>query len=201
MLADSEEKPEGAPEWMVSFADMITILMSFFVVMFSIASGDSKEGKRTKQQQIALESLQFRFGPKWKPFMSFGASCPAIHFCPAAARAWARSPRSRRSAIRAALRCRYRKRKRRGSGSPRPRRHDRNRRHGLLRSQCMAARSLSAARTIRSVPHHRKSLAGKPQQVEIVATASSRALPPGCAYRDRWEHLGYSRCRRPPPRS
>ena len=37
-------------------------------------------------------------------------------------------------------------------------------------------------------------LAGKPQQVEIVATASNQPLPPGCSFRDRWE-LGYARCR------
>ena len=71
MLSDHEEKPEGAPEWMVSFADMITILMAFFVVMFSIASGDSNNDKRTKQQETVLESLQSRFGPKWKPFMTW----------------------------------------------------------------------------------------------------------------------------------
>jgi hypothetical protein len=67
----SEEKPEGAPEWMVSYADMITILMSFFVVMFSVASGEAAKGKRSQQQQVAIESLQYRFGPKWKPFMSW----------------------------------------------------------------------------------------------------------------------------------
>ncbi len=37
-------------------------------------------------------------------------------------------------------------------------------------------------------------LAGKQQIVEIVATATNRALPPGGSYRDRWE-LGYARCR------
>ena len=37
-------------------------------------------------------------------------------------------------------------------------------------------------------------LAGKPQQVEIVATASNQPLPHGCLFRDRWE-LSYARCR------
>jgi flagellar motor protein MotB len=37
-------------------------------------------------------------------------------------------------------------------------------------------------------------LAGKPQQVEIVATASNQPLPRGCLFRDRWE-LSYARCR------
>ena len=56
---------------MVSYADMITIIMSFFVVMFSIASGEAAKGKRSQQQQVAIESLQFRFGPQWKPFTSW----------------------------------------------------------------------------------------------------------------------------------
>ncbi len=71
MFSYHEEKPEGAPVWMVSFADMITILLAFFVVMFSIASTDPNTGKQTKQQEIAIESLQYRFGPKWKPFMAW----------------------------------------------------------------------------------------------------------------------------------
>ena len=37
MIEAEEPHGEGAPEWMVSYADMITILMSFFVVMFSMA--------------------------------------------------------------------------------------------------------------------------------------------------------------------
>ena len=41
MSANPEEKPDGAPEWMVSFADMITIMMSFFVIMFALASGEA----------------------------------------------------------------------------------------------------------------------------------------------------------------
>ena len=37
-------------------------------------------------------------------------------------------------------------------------------------------------------------IAGKPQQVEILGHASTRPLPPGSPYRDRWD-LAYSRCR------
>ena len=77
MLSEDLDKPEGAPEWMVSYADMITILMSFFVVMFSIASGDSS-GKRTAQQETVIASLEYRFGPKWKPYMAWPNCEPCV---------------------------------------------------------------------------------------------------------------------------
>ena len=58
---------------MVSFADMITIMMSFFVIMFALASGEAAKGKHSsKQQQAAFDSLNYRFGPNWQPFASWG---------------------------------------------------------------------------------------------------------------------------------
>ncbi len=49
MASKPEEKPDGAPEWMVSFADMITIMMSFFVIMFALASGEAAKAKQQQQ--------------------------------------------------------------------------------------------------------------------------------------------------------
>ncbi len=58
MSAPAEEHAsEGAPEWMVSYADMITILMSFFVVMFSMAG--QKDGKK---EEPVMQSLRRQFG-------------------------------------------------------------------------------------------------------------------------------------------
>ncbi|MCL4195115.1 MAG: hypothetical protein KJZ87_25480, partial [Thermoguttaceae bacterium] len=53
-----EEKPEGAPEWMVSFADMITIMMSFFVIMFALAAA-----KNEGHAEAVRQSIHDRFSP------------------------------------------------------------------------------------------------------------------------------------------
>ncbi len=37
-LESPEETPEGAPEWMVTYGDMVTLLLCFFVLLFSMSS-------------------------------------------------------------------------------------------------------------------------------------------------------------------
>lgn len=64
-----EAAPEGAPEWMVSFADMVTILMAFFVVMFSMA------GEKDPVKEVEMvRSLRRHLG-HW-PMMPVGALVP-----------------------------------------------------------------------------------------------------------------------------
>ncbi|MGO9115798.1 MAG: flagellar motor protein MotB [Thermoguttaceae bacterium] len=183
-----EEKPEGAPEWMVSYADMITIIMSFFVVMFSIASGEAAKGKRSQQQQAAIESLQYRFGPKWKPFMSWslmpgnsmlpgggkGLGSPALTPAVGDPGGTVRVLKMEKARIRV------------------PGQGDQIAIGGMVYFD-KATVDLVAGQS-GSIQKIADELAGKPQQVEIVATASNQPLPPGSSFRDRWE-LSYARCR------
>jgi chemotaxis protein MotB len=50
---------EGLAEWIMSYADMITILMAFFVVMYSMA-GDKKENPKV---EAVMGSLRTWLGP------------------------------------------------------------------------------------------------------------------------------------------
>ena len=41
----SDEADEGAPEWMVTFADMMSLLLTFFILLLSFATMDVKKFK------------------------------------------------------------------------------------------------------------------------------------------------------------
>jgi chemotaxis protein MotB len=188
MRQSPDEKPEGAPEWMVSYADMITIIMSFFVVMFSIASGEAAKGKRSQQQQAAIESLQYRFGPKWKPFMSWGLM-PGNSMLPGGGKGRG-SPASPPAVGDPGGTVRVLKKEKARIRVP-----------GQGDLIAIGGMVYFEKATMELIPGQSGSiqkiadeLAGKPQQVEIVATASNQPLPPGCLFRDRWE-LCYARCR------
>lgn len=41
------DEPPGAPEWMVTFSDCMTLLLTFFVLLLSFSSFDNKDVRRT----------------------------------------------------------------------------------------------------------------------------------------------------------
>ena len=43
MPGRDDDQPSGAPEWMCTFADMMSLLLCFFVLLFSISSIDNKQ--------------------------------------------------------------------------------------------------------------------------------------------------------------
>jgi flagellar motor protein MotB len=76
-MRQQPEKPsEGAPEWMVSYADMITIMMAFFVVMYALSGKKDESVVRP-----VLTSLKQQFGPRW-PFANL---LPSSYFSRASA--------------------------------------------------------------------------------------------------------------------
>jgi len=50
-----EEKTEGAPEWMTTYSDMVTLLLCFFILLYSMAVIDQQ-----KFEQVS-ESLRSAF--------------------------------------------------------------------------------------------------------------------------------------------
>ncbi len=67
MSADKCECEEGLPEWIMSYADMITILMAFFVVMYSMAGSPDKS-----KEEAIFKSLRDQFGAIVPGWMSTG---------------------------------------------------------------------------------------------------------------------------------
>ena len=188
MRQHPEEKPEGAPEWMVSYADMITILMSFFVVMFSIASGEAAKGKRTpataagdriaavplRPQVEAVHELEPDAGQFDLPGGGKGRGSPAPLPAVGDPGGTVRVLKMEKARIRV------------------PGHGDLIAIGGMVYFN-KATTDLAPGQD-GSIQKIAEELAGKPQQVEIVATASNQPLPPGCLFRDRWE-LSYARCR------
>ena len=56
MALPEEEAPAGAPEWVVTFSDMMSLLLTFFILLFSMSELKEEESK------AMLESLRRQFG-------------------------------------------------------------------------------------------------------------------------------------------
>jgi chemotaxis protein MotB len=56
MPANEEEQADAIPEWVVTFGDMMSLLLTFFVLLFSMS--EIKE----EQQQALIDSLRRQFG-------------------------------------------------------------------------------------------------------------------------------------------
>jgi chemotaxis protein MotB len=69
MAKDACHCEEGLPEWIMSYADMITILMAFFVVMYSMAGT-----KDEKKEQAVMNSLRLWLGGVQAPWPNLHSS-------------------------------------------------------------------------------------------------------------------------------
>ena len=56
-----EPAGESAPMWIVSFADLVTLLMSFFVVLYALKQGGEK------QQMEVAANIRYVFDPNYLP--------------------------------------------------------------------------------------------------------------------------------------
>jgi len=61
-MAKKEEPPAGAPEWMLTYGDMITLVLCFFVLLFSMSTLDKTKVTAT------MKAFQRQFGvlPSYK---------------------------------------------------------------------------------------------------------------------------------------
>ncbi len=203
------EASEGVPEYMISYADMLTIMLAFFVVLYAStsASGDKDKGGKAgavaeggkeytgakdnsglkagsqdptdDRLQPVFESLYNRFGPEWTV-----ANCWTGG--PFRGTAQASDGDSRRP-----QRVRYSQRDNYVMLSvPKPS-------ENIVTGGRIYFDDTSATLTdeqIRQLRPVAADLAGKLQKIEIRGHTGRRPLPPGSPFRDHWD-LAYARCR------
>ena len=175
MSAAPGECEEGLPEWIMSYADMITILMAFFVVMYSMAGN-----KDTVKEAAVLRSLRQNLGPfkgltgSWTPknskFAEMTGTPPN-----------ARPPGEREQPPHGTP-----------NHVPRVPAGQPLAKGGIIYFQ-QDTPGLSDENE-RQLDLAIEDLAGKPQRIEIRGHATHRPLPAGSPYRDHWD-LAYARCR------
>ncbi len=172
--------PQGAPEWVVTYGDMMSLLLTFFVLLFSMS-----EIKR--EESIAfLESLRRRFGNADAPMSlmpgQFRPSPTAPNRNPSSARARREDTHKGGDRAQAPVGDYPRVRTLHGLGQP-------IQGGVVFFAPGEALINSDGERTLRQVA---ELLAGKPQKIEIRGHSSSRPLPPGSPFRDH-RHLAFER--------
>jgi chemotaxis protein MotB len=175
MSEPEEAHSEGAPEWMVSYADMITILMSFFVVMFSMAGS-----KNPKKEDPVMMSLRRQFGRF--------VGVPATTFLPNPSSLPQKNGQKPTAAVHDS----------KTAGLVGDHKHvatvragDQHALGGVLFFKGQAV-ELSADQH-RELQEIGRQLAGKPQKIEVRGHTGNRAVQPDGLVGDNWD-LAYQRC-------
>jgi chemotaxis protein MotB len=170
---------EGIPEWMVSYADMITIMMAFFVVMYALSGKKDESSLRP-----VLSALKQQFGPRW-PYANLlpGFFRPRNPHFDRLNRDGTPTGKAGRGAAA-------------DDPAARPARMFRPA-EGLVRGGCIFFEDSSVALSRYQKLQLQRvvaELSGKPQKIEIRGHASRRPLPPDAPFRDHWD-LAYARSR------
>jgi chemotaxis protein MotB len=180
-LPDEEEAPAGAPDWIVTYGDMMSLLLTFFVLLFSMSE------IREEQSRAMMDSMRRAFGsetslesilagpnvPLNSPLaklMSLGRSrrmdtmqggdkvnAPVGEH----PRVWAIRP-SQESTLGGAI----------------------------FFDESSAELTEQAKQVLQKIAEQ---IAGKPQKIEIRGHTSKAPLPPNSPYHNHWD-LAYARC-------
>ena len=183
-LDDDDDDVAGVPEWVVTFGDMMSLLLTFFIMLVSMCEVKSEE-----RFQAMVESMAKRFG--------HDSSIDSL--APGPVR-----PRNSRLAKLATEGRAKRSNTHRGGDKVRAMTGDHPRvrtiRPGeetriggyIMFAEHSAELTEEAKQQLQVIS---TGLAGKPQKIEIRGHTSQRPVDGGSKYRDNWD-LAYDRCRR-----
>ena len=181
-LPSKEEKADGPAEWVVTFGDMMSLLLTFFIMLVSMS-----EIKEEQRYQALVESLRKRFGHESSPVsMMPGEAKPR------------NSPVEKMASMGRARRVDT---MRGGDRVKAP--VGKNPRVKTLRSanhnavggevsfpEGEAVLDEEGKRVLRATAQE---IGGKPQKIEIRGHTSARPLPKDSPFKSHWD-LAYARC-------
>jgi chemotaxis protein MotB len=176
-----EEEKAGIPEWVVTFGDMMSLLLTFFVLLFSMSE------LKQEQSMALIESLRRQFGNETTNLSlmpgRFPATTSALNRLPSLGRARRQDTMSGGDKVRAPV-----------GDYPRVttiRPSDEATQGGVVYFEEGNSRLTQEHRkTLRAIV---QMIGGKPQKIEIRGHTSTRPLSTDSAYRTHWD-LAYARC-------
>ncbi len=182
MSAVEEEEQAGIPEWVVTFGDMMSLLLTFFIMLFSMS-----EIREEQRFQAMLEALRQQFGHD----ASMASMIPGSS-----------KPRNSTLAKLASMGRARRANTMRGGDKVKAPVGDNPRVRTIKQADQTTTGGVIyfAAGSSELTEEHQRTLqataleiGGKPQKIEIRGHTSTRPLPASLPYKDHWD-LAYARC-------
>ena len=180
-MAIVEEEEAGIAEWVITFGDMMSLLLTFFVLLFSMS-------EIKQEESIALiESLRRQFGNETAALSLMPGRLPAttsaLNRLPSLGRARRQNTMNGGDKVQAPV-----------GDNPRVtaiRPSDDSTQGGVVYFEEGSSRLTEQHRkTLQAIA---RVIGGKPQKIEIRGHTSTRPLGPGSPYQSHWE-LAYARC-------
>lgn len=178
-----EDAPAGVPGWLVTFGDMMSLLLTFFIMLFSMS-----EVKQEQKFQAMLEALHQSFGYDAAPLSYAPGENPSSNSEFSAMATLGRAQRAHIMQGGAPVKAPVGEDKR--VTAPRPD-GDRTIAGVVYFREDDATLSKADKQTLADVAHH---VAGMPQKLEIRGHTSNKPLNPASPHKDHWE-LAYTRAR------
>jgi chemotaxis protein MotB len=184
-MAVEEDPPPAVPEWVVSFGDMMSLLLTFFIMLVSM----SEIKKDDDKFQAMIDSLRAKFGDDFEKLrLAVGTGIPSsTKPAKTTTKRYNKWDNSQNFGAKAAA-------------SPGDKPTVRNIRPGaqIVVGGPLFFEEVSDELTDtdrEQLERIAEELKGKPQKIEIRGHTSRRPLPEGSAFRDHWD-LAYARCRK-----